>query len=348
MQMPTTAAGTNACWRRIMVRVSPRSQQQRRREPARSGARAGTERRAADNAANHRAPQSAAGTRAAAPTCGRSTRRQRERHHIQPLPGSAAGRRLQEFSLRYVWSEASPRLRSYRRELHRTCLSAGSSAAGGSSEWPPGAGRPRALAAANSHTDNADAVFVVQNGRMSAADVISAPPLGSLRDFCSAFFGTIAPALVAQPKALAQWLALARRARRACANPHPSPSTTSHSTVRRRGAHLSGAPARTFRRHTRRLHGGGVTSGGIHSFACDVCRDWNLHGCSRSGCTFKHQCPWPNCTASNRNHVTAGCPSKLRDLFEWRTGGRRGGHGPGRGGSATGSAAASPTAASTL
>jgi hypothetical protein len=242
---------------------------------------------------------------------------------------------------------------------------------------------PRTLAAANSHTDNADAVFVMQNGRMSAADVVSAPPLGSLRDFCSAFFGSIAPALMAQPKALAQWFALARtlvaldeRHDWATAHAylemlltdrvHKSASIAEYdvhivdSAVRRRGAHSSGASFHAPTAHPQAVHGGGMTSGGIYSFARDVCRDWNLRGCSRSGCTFKHQCPWPNCTASSKNHVAAGCPAKpagwvppARDgssviSFRGERGGRRGAHGPTRGGSAIGSAAALPAAASTL
>lgn len=226
---------------------------------------------------------------------------------------------------------------------------------------------PRALAAANSHTDNADAVFVMRNGTMSAADVVSAPPLGSLRDFCSAFFGTIAPALAAQPKALAQWFALARtlvaldeRHDWATAHAylemlltdrvHKAASIAEYdihildSAVRRRGIHAHSAGSHTPAAHPQVAHGGS-TNGGIYSFARDVCRDWNLRGCSRPDCTFKHQCPWPNCMASNKNHVAASCASKPAG---WVQPGRdsssiisaRGGRGGKRGGPARGGSAA--------
>ena len=68
---------------------------------------------------------------------------------------------------------------------------------------------PRMLGDANAMTDNADATFVLKDGRMSATDNSTAPPLRSMREFNSAFFRTIGPALTGQPAALADWFALA-------------------------------------------------------------------------------------------------------------------------------------------
>jgi hypothetical protein len=195
---------------------------------------------------------------------------------------------------------------------------------------------PRALAAANSQTDYADAVLIMQNGRMAAADAVSAPPLTSLRDFCSAFFGTIAPALIAQPKALAQWFALARtlvalderhdwptahaylemllsdRVHRAASIADYDPRMVD-SAVRGRGVHASAATHGTVTHQPAALvgSGSGVTGGGAYAFSREACKDWNTRGCVRGAlCQYKHQCAWPGCTASNRNHVAADCPAK--------------------------------------
>lgn len=195
---------------------------------------------------------------------------------------------------------------------------------------------PRALAAANSQTDYADAVLIMQNGRMAAADAVSAPPLTSLRDFCSAFFGTIAPALIAQPKALAQWFALARtlvalddrhdwptahaylemllsdRVHRAASIADYDPRMVD-SAVRGRGVHASAAAHGSVTHQPAALpgSGGGVTGGGAYAFSREACKDWNTRGCVRGAlCQYKHQCAWPGCTASNRNHIAADCPAK--------------------------------------
>lgn len=237
---------------------------------------------------------------------------------------------------------------------------------------------PRTLAAANTQTDHADTVIVMQNGRMTAADSVSAPPLQSLRDFCLALTSTILPALTEQPTAVADWLALARtiieldaRHGWAAANAYLEMLLSDRvhrdapfadydrnfvdSATRPRNTTSAGPPSGAGQ-HAHATYSTTSAAGGAAGTASWVkgaCRDFNTSECQRGAqhCRFQHECPWPACSGADRKHPAFQCPAKPAG---WRPqprggasaaptrGGRAGGRGSKGAGASTVASAAAP------
>lgn len=198
---------------------------------------------------------------------------------------------------------------------------------------------PRTLASANSRLDQADAVFLLQtDGKMTAADSLKAPPLTCLRDFTSALFCTILPALVTQPAATADWHALARTVHEldarwgwSAANAyldmllsdrvHRDASFAEYDRNMVDSArHLAPASGAAAGVHATQAAGsrGTHSSNPIATWAAGVCKDYNLAGCPRSDCKYRHECPWPECSGSDRRHMASDCTAKPAS---WRRGG---------------------------
>ena len=190
---------------------------------------------------------------------------------------------------------------------------------------------PRTLASANSRTDHADAVFLLQtDGKMTAADSMKPPPLACMRDFTLALFSTILPALVAQPTATADWYALARTVHEMDAR-HGWPAASAYldmllsdrvhrnapfanyddrmvSSAMRAHPPASGAAAAQQATGARNP----AAPAAVNSTWMDgVCRDYNRSSCHRgAGCSYQHECAWHGCSGADRKHAAFDCPSR--------------------------------------
>jgi len=233
---------------------------------------------------------------------------------------------------------------------------------------------PRTLASVDSQTDSADAVFLMQNGKMTAADSVSAPPLRSLRDFMFALCCTILPALTAQPSATADWLALARTMLELDAR-YGWPAANSYlemllsdrvhrdvsfaeydralidSATRPRGQVAAAAAGSAGQSHSAKGASATGADNPISTWIPGVCRDYNLSACTRPICRFTHECGWPGCSGTDRKHPAFECHAKP---VGWkratpsiaRSRGGRGGSRDGRGDSRGGGAGMGSTVAS--
>ena len=231
---------------------------------------------------------------------------------------------------------------------------------------------PRTHASANLQTDNADAVFLMQNGKMTAADSVHAPPLQSLRDFTFAMFSTILPALEGQPNARQDWCALARTVHELDARHGWSAANSYLEMLLSDRIHRDASFAEYDRNMvdsaTRpraaaaaagtdgQAHGGRVApaaySHPASTWAPGVCKDFNMSACSRLSCRFTHECAWPQCSGADRRHPAFECQAKpagwKRSAMGNSAAPSRGGRGGGRGGRGGGGRGGSAGAGSTM
>jgi hypothetical protein len=182
-----------------------------------------------------------------------------------------------------------------------------------------------------------DATLLLRDGRITTANSLKIPPLGSLRDFFSALTSSILPSLFGQQAALADWLSLSRTII-AVESHHGWPAArkylsdtladcvnrrvpfaeynprTMDAVVRFANSHLIQASSRQAAiqpQPQQRAHSNFGQSNGSPPDARDnCCRDWNFERCNRSNCNLTHECMWLACTATDKRHPGSKCVNR--------------------------------------
>ena len=209
---------------------------------------------------------------------------------------------------------------------------------------------PRALALADEDTN----LLGIVDGQVTASrGKVAPPPVQSAEAFCLALVSTILPSLVEQPKALVQWLSLARTVLAVAKRPGSSwasamqycdqllqeripqhePFSQVSSAVLTTIDHASVAPAP-------RPPLAPVNSGPSPPVFCQSF-NWQAGGCVLATCNQRHECQYgyKGCT-STASHRSSDCPH--RNPNAGRSSGARGG------GRATSASSVMSKAASTV
>ena len=199
---------------------------------------------------------------------------------------------------------------------------------------------PRLASQTQTRADFADTGILFVNGRSEATGSVVAPTLQSWDDFTHALLSVVIPALFDRPRALLDWVTLARTVQE-LNREHGWPTANRYldavlaDKVTRRapfGAYDSriydavtkphgGGAARSAFAGTPQRGAGAPSFGGAAAYSspaprppaaapdahAHACRDWNFGRCNRPACAMAHECMWIACRAADRAHPGNAC-----------------------------------------
>ena len=193
---------------------------------------------------------------------------------------------------------------------------------------------PTLASQAQTRADFAESGILFVNGRSETTGSVVAPLVQNWDEFTHALFSVILPALFDRPRALLDWIALARTVRE-ISREHGWPVASRYidavladKVVRRapfgtydnrvydavtKPGSVAGARASSAGTPHRGA-AAAASSGPAERFVPDAhphaCRDWNFGRCNRPSCAMTHECMWIACKATDRAHPGNACAHK--------------------------------------
>jgi len=193
---------------------------------------------------------------------------------------------------------------------------------------------PTSASQVQTRVDFADAGILFVNGRSEATGNVVAPTVNNWDEFTHALLSVILPALFDRPRALLDWIALARTARE-INREHDWPTARRYIDAVLADKVIRRAPfgtydSRVYDAVTKPGSGAGArasSAGNTHRGAAaaassapaersvpdahsHACRDWNFGRCNRPSCAMAHECMWIACKATDRAHPGNTCAHK--------------------------------------